>query len=296
MALQLYGFRDKTQLLELMLRAHSIQEAQIIFKAYIAALNTHPISDIELVKQIRWGGLASSGFFPDGIINGGGKDLSDIPISGDLALELFGSPNNGRAFTSGALGNSPSSELTISAWIKFGSYASGWIINQGSTPDIAYDLLVSSNELQLSLSANGTTDVTGISSDMNLIDGEGIWVRATWEGLPAGSVVFYKSSDPLDTHISDVEWTAINQASIAITNIHDSSSTISVGENRSGLFSPDGFIGRVILTPTLEPDDAATLDMYPNRDTDAGVTQWESGGPQKEIWNVDGTAVIGVVT
>ncbi len=297
MALQIYGFTDKTQTLELMIRAHSREHATALFAAYIDQLNAHPVTNIQVQKQIRWGGLTASGFASGGIINGSPTEDAVVPVEGILALSLPGSPSNGAAVTVDSTALNITGDITLIAWIKLDDYdEGGTIISKGEfLEDTSYSLSMRNKRIELTID-DGISEILSASDQLDIANSDAVWVRLTFD-FSAQTVAFYRSEDILTTPSPDIVWTHINTASFVVGSIKEEAGNLAVGwdtEAKAG--SPDGFIGRAIviggIDPTLEP----IVDMYPNRDAEIGETQWDSKGQNQEQWDIENFVSVGFIT
>ena len=292
MALQIYAFKDNTQLLELMIRAHSRKEAKDLLELSIEQLNDHTIGNIQLKKEIPWGNLTASGFNAQGIINGTSDELAEV--SGFLGLLLPGDPNEGDAHAEDSPENSPISDVTFIAWIQFDDYdATSIIMAKGTVPTGAYSFLINQNRIELSLTQNGSAFTSASSPTLTsiFVNGEGIWVRATWTA-DEDQVDFFTSSDDRDSDYTQIDWDPQSLDTLFLSFIFNTSEDLEVGSSDEN-FTPAGFIGRALIIQDIDPTVAAGVDMYPNRDATLGSREWFSD--TGEEWSLQGISSIAFV-
>jgi len=294
MALQIYAFKDKTQVLELMVRAKSVERAKEIFEIYLSLLNSDPITSIEVKREIYWGNLRTANFNASGIINGG----LPAPLVSNIALGLSGSSDNGGAIAPGVVVGG--SHITVVAYVQFADYdARNEIISHGAVPNFAFNFYIDSGEIVMDSSENGGTIDQGVSIGAPLVNGEGIWVRcslAVFQQPEAGNH-FFVSSNPRKTDIHLIVWDFLNNDTTNLpAQIESTSSTYNIGVGSTGLDSPTGFIWRAVLsddTPIGPLTDVFIADMYPARDANIEDDSWKSTGSlDEEIYTLSGGAFL----
>lgn len=288
MALQLYGFRDKTQLLELMVRAGSIEQARNKLQAYLDQLNAHPITDIQVKNQIGWGGLRASGFAANGIINGSthapGEEV--LPVEGFLGLLNPGAPFSGSATAFQAAEDQGPVSSNWIAWVQFDdySYTQEQIIVQKSN---SYSVSILDNKIRLTIHGALSTKA-GTSDAINFTNGEGIWIRAFYEE-DTPIALFYTSDAPKTTFIGSIDWGSSHgfQLMENVGTINIQNDNVIIGEfDAAG--SPGGFVGRVVEIPGENVESGTEhINFYPQQDAKFGETSWDSpAGTDELAWTL----------
>jgi len=301
MALKLYGFSDTTQALELMVRAHSLQQASIIFAEYIEQLNAHTVGALEVIKRIPTGTLTADGSFnSQGIINGNSGPSTETEF---LALHLD-RIDGSFAFTPDVAANRIISDITLISWVQFDSYQIGeqTAISKWAAAgnERAYSLetkgssQTSQVDIKLRLTEDGTNEISPERGPIsNLSNGEGVWIRWTWDNT-TNLATAYESFDDKETDYTAISWTQIKAAvTIDFTGIFNSDADVQVGA-LDGVLVPAGVIGRAILIASTDPQAAAAVDFFPNRDAVAGDKTFTSS-TTFELWTLQGNATIGPI-
>lgn len=290
MALQLYGFTDTTQDLELMVRANSRQQAQVLFDSYISQLAIADLGSLSLDKRIPNGTLSTSGFSTTGSINGGNSVATPLDITGDLLLR-------GAADTYASTPDAADNQLSIihfMANIQLDDYSAGEqaIISKGDdvgpTTEAWHFSVFQSSGTKLHLEVNGQGIIRVYTSISVLpgVDGEPIWVRVNYQ---SGNTNFWYSLDSPDTAYDAVTWTSIGPNLDDQHGIVNKTVDVQIGAIDGGS-RLQGSIHRVLILETTATDSPIGQDMFPSADYVSGQT-WVAS--TTETYTLNGEAAIG---
>jgi hypothetical protein len=153
----------------------------------------------------------------------------------------------------------------------------------------------SSGTMQLVLSWNGTDvgQTSTCSVTINVTDNTNTWLRVT-RNASTGDVIFYKSSDALNTNPQNVNWTQLGTTQAGATTAIYSTSSVALFEFGSAIAGQGAITGKIYrgtLSSTI--GGAPVVDFNPNQYNAAtSQTQWTSS--TGEIWTINtGTATTG---
>ncbi len=297
MALNLYGFENTVIPFPLMVRAHSREEAQLLFNAYIDLLNETSLTELQIIKEIPESTLRASDFNANGIINGGDPERL---INPDAKNALYiNNAENSYAITPNAPGNTPAGAFTF----IFNAKSNDWTqtnqtflskFDEGVAPVEPAYLFEALQFLGDTLFFTRLTDDEGFvesaSLTFNANPGQILWLRMTWNG--SGRIDQYISTDSPAIPYDEVEWGDPTVTNLTPFTLQISTDNVTVGAQEfSGRASEDPFNGiiyRALLIDGTDATAAASMDMNPE-DYGSGNSWVSNTG---ETWQLNGDAVI----
>ncbi len=301
MALKIYAGTDTHTGIEFIVRADTFDDAQEAASRLVSDINVAStlVAD-DFSKPVRLATTLLQGDFPGGAATGVNPI---IPIEIYHALRLDGSDRS-FGFTASSAENNFISDFQIIAWIEFLDYegagrqviASNW--DEGANLR-SYTFAMEGGNLVFQVSAVGT-DINTTTFLIDPVADTGFWVRAQFATLSigVGQTTIFTSDQSRLIDIEDITWVQKASDITSFEELKTNTVGLRIGTETTTISDtnvPNGNIGRIVFIQGVDgtfSNNTIIDDMYPNRDTTPGETNWFS--QTGEQWQIFGRASIGI--